>query len=544
MKKALACFLSLALLLSAAAFGTAETPVDPYGPVAEGDPVVITIGREESANVVYDAGENSEDNYIVRYLEKNLNVDYQYAFSVDTSTYTTKVNMAIASGDIPDVMNVSYTQLVQLVEADALEDMTEAFATYASPSLRKCFDSTNGLTEALGTFDGKLMGIGDICPGMDAIPVLWVRGDWLEECGLSQPQNWDDVVNVAKTFREKNPGGNVTTGIAVSSDYYQPNGGAWQVNALFNYFGAYPKQWIKDEAGNVVYGSVTDACRDALAAINGLVQDGVLNASLAVTDGDQCYELIANGQCGMFFGAWWCGQWPVVSILEGMPDSVSLIPMLAPLNAEGKLTVCDKNPTNTYVVVKKGCSEAVKEAVVKTINYQYDLDQAQAEGVRPNGMDSNFSWHYYPINVLHCDFDAKENQIADVMKVIAGEMDYDDQCGDGKTWYNGYTTVMDKGLRAAFETNLATANAWGWATGAWEVQRNSDMIERFPEACYADTPSMERLWTAMETLEEEYFLKVMIGEASLDEWDSFVSEWKSIGGDTITAEVEEYIASK
>ena len=66
-----------------------------------------------------------DSNYIVRYLEKNLNVDYQYAFSVDTSTYTTKVNMAIASGDIPDVMNVSYTQLVQLVEADALEDMTE-----------------------------------------------------------------------------------------------------------------------------------------------------------------------------------------------------------------------------------------------------------------------------------------------------------------------------------------------------------------------------------------------------------------------------------
>ena len=75
-------------------------------------------------------------------------------------------------------------------------------------------------------------------------------------------------MNVAKTFREKNPGGNVTTGIAVSSDYYQPNGGAWQVNALFNYFGAYPKQWIKDEAGNVVYGSVTDACRDALAAVS------------------------------------------------------------------------------------------------------------------------------------------------------------------------------------------------------------------------------------------------------------------------------------
>ena len=110
MKKALALVLTLALLLPAAVLG--EETVDPYGPVTDGDPIVITVGREESANIVYEEGENSENNYIVRYLEEQLNVDYQYAFSVDTSSYTTKVNMAIASGDFPDVMNVSYTQLV------------------------------------------------------------------------------------------------------------------------------------------------------------------------------------------------------------------------------------------------------------------------------------------------------------------------------------------------------------------------------------------------------------------------------------------------
>ncbi|MEG2605481.1 MAG: ABC transporter substrate-binding protein, partial [Clostridia bacterium] len=181
-------------------------------------------------------------------------------------------------------------------------------------------------------------------------------------------------------------------------------------------------------------------------------------------------------------------------------------------------------------------------AVVKTVNYQYDIDQSQAEGIRPNGMDSNFSWHYYPINVLHCDYDAKEIQIAQVMDVIAGKMAYDDLSGDGKTWYNGYTTVMDMGFRSAYDTNLATANAWGWSVGAWEVARNQDKVNIFPAACYADTPSMERLWTAMETLENEYFLKVLTGEASLDTWDEFVAEWMSLGGDKITAEVQAYAA--
>ena len=541
MKRLLTLLLALVLIFSVSAFAE---EVDPYGPVSD-ETVVITVGREESANITYDEGEDSYNNYIVKYLEEQLNVKYEYAFSTDTASYSTKVNMAIASGDIPDVMNVSYNQLVQLVEADAVEDMTEAFATYCSPRLRKCFDSTNGITEALATFDGRLMAIGDICPGMDSVPVLWIRGDWLEKCGLELPTTWDEVVNVAKTFLEQNPSGKVNTGIVASSEYCQPNGAAYQLNAFFHYFGSYPEQWIYDADGNVVYGSITDETKEALAAIAGLVQDGVLSPSLAVMKDEQCYELLANDQCGMFFGAWWSGQWPVVNILGGMPDTATFVPVLALRDPEtGKLNVCGKNPTNTFVVVKKGCSEAVKEAVVKTINYQYDLDQAQAEGVRPNGMDSNFSWHYFPINVLHCDYDAKEIQIAQVMDVIAGKMEYDDLSGDGKTWYNGYTTVMNSSFRDAYNTNLATANAWGWATGALCVQSAGDTVNMFPAASYAETPSMERLWTAMKTLEEEYFLKVITGEDTVDNWDSFVEEWKSLGGDTITAEMADYVASQ
>ena len=539
MKRILSLILLACFALTASAFAEA---VDPYGPVAD-ETVKITVGRAESANILYDEGENSADNYIVRYLEEKLNVDYEYAFSVDDSAYVTKVNMAIASNEIPDVMNVNYTQLTQLVEAGAIEDMTDAFNTYASESLKKCFDSTNGITLGLGTFDGRLMGIGDICPGMDSVPVLWIRADWLRQCNLEEPKTWDDVMAVARAFLEQNPSGSVNTGIAVCSNIVQPNGGNYRLDAMFHYFGAFPQQWIYDAEGKLVYGSITEETRQALGAIAQLVNDGVINASLAVMDDNQCYELIANDQCGMFFGSWWGGQWPVVSIMGGRPDDVEFKPLLVMANPEtGKFDVCGKNPTNTFIVVKKGCSEDVKEAVVKTINYQYDLDQAQAEGVRPNGMDSNFSWHYYPINVLHCDYDAKEIQIAQVMDVIDGKMAYDDLSGDGKTWYNGYTTVLNGSFREAYDTNQATANAWGWAVGALCVESAGDQVNMFPEASYAETPSMEKLWTAMETLEEEYFLKVITGEASLDGWDDFVSEWKSLGGDKITAEMEQYIA--
>ena len=523
-----------------AAAGTEE--VDPYGPVSE-EKTVIHVGRAESANVTYPDGEDSHNNYIVKYLQDQLNTEYIYDFSVDDASYPTKVAMAIASGDMPDVMNVTYTQLVQLVNAGAVEDMTDAFATYRSDALKKCFDSANGMSEGLATFDGRLMAIPDIQPGMDSVPLVYIRGDWMEELGLEEPKSLDDIVNIAKTFMEKNPGGNVTDGIAVglSSDkkLVQKNGGTWHVNGLFTLFDAYPKMWIKQDDGSVVYGSITEEAKTALGEIRTLVEEGVIDPSFAVRDSEQCVEMISNGQAGIFFGAWWSNQWPVVSMLEGAADSVKWNSYVAPLNAEGKLNVPMKSPTTTYIVVKKGCSEEIKEAVVNTVNYQYDLDQSQAENVRPNGMDSPFSWHYYPINVLHCDYDAKEKQIQSVMDCIDGKVAYDDLSGDGKTWYNGYTAVQKDGFRKTVEKNISTANGWGWANGAWTVQSQADKLNLQYAASYADSPSMESLWATLETQEDEFYLQVLTGNTSVDEFDKFVSQWKALGGDTITQEMTE-----
>ncbi|MRN52075.1 hypothetical protein [Paenibacillus monticola] len=50
--------------------------------------------------------------------------------------YLPKINVTLASGDLPDVTPVNATQLKQMVDSDQIEDMTELFCTAASSRLR------------------------------------------------------------------------------------------------------------------------------------------------------------------------------------------------------------------------------------------------------------------------------------------------------------------------------------------------------------------------------------------------------------------------
>ena len=51
--------------------------VDPYGPVSD-DVTRVHVGRSETANVAYDEGDDSQNNYVTRYLQEKLNVEYVY----------------------------------------------------------------------------------------------------------------------------------------------------------------------------------------------------------------------------------------------------------------------------------------------------------------------------------------------------------------------------------------------------------------------------------------------------------------------------------
>ena len=53
------------------------------------------------------------------------------------------------------------------------------------------------------------------------------------------------------------------------------------------------------------------------------------------------------------------------------------------------------------------------------------------------------------------------------------------------------------------------------------------------------TETMEAKWANLKKMEEETFAKIIMGKADISEFDTFVENWKSQGGDQILKEINE-----
>jgi putative aldouronate transport system substrate-binding protein len=57
----------------------------------------------------------------------------------------------------------------------------------------------------------------------------------------------------------------------------------------------------------------------------------------------------------------------------------------------------------------------------------------------------------------------------------------------------------------------------------------------------APTPTMVDRLSTLEKMEDEVFTRIIMGQ-SVDTFDKFVEDWKRLGGDQITKEINEKIA--
>lgn len=270
----------------------AVTVADPFGKYEPSIDITTMMLEDNIRNVPENMTMDSNP-WIDLFKEYGINVSYKISGSA--SDLDTKLNMAIATEDLPDIMQVTASQFQELSEAGYLADLTEVFETYASPETKAMYMQDGGIMMQNGYVDGKLVGLALPQGYQDFIPIVSIRSDWLEECGLDAPKTMDELWNIAKTFKEKNVGGNCSIGIGMTKnvlDLLTPTIG------LLNGYHAYYNVWIEQD-GELVNSTIQPEMKEALAALHDKYEEGLIDPEFGTKENAQLMEDVMAGRCGI-----------------------------------------------------------------------------------------------------------------------------------------------------------------------------------------------------------------------------------------------------
>ena len=516
-----------------AALYTARTT--PYGKYPE--QLTYTLGKLSGANNSnLPDGETYENNAYTRLLNERLNVQNQDVFEAMDEQYTDSVTMVIAQNDLPDVMIVEdLDELQYLVDNDMIADLTDSYNNCMSDTIKNIYGSYGRDILDVVTFGGKIMAIPETNIS-DGPNLIWLRKDWMDALGLSAPRTLSDVEEIIRQFKEKDPGHNGagnTVGLVCDTSLCGGCGysSEYTLDIIFAAYGAFPKQWIYDEDGNVVYGSVQPEAKEALAHIHELYKEGILDQDFLMRTSSNLIELIVDGQCGSFFGPWWAPNNPLMQAVEQNKDA-EWQPYLIATEEFGLTSYHTQNPSGKYIVVRKGYE--YPEIACKIVSVLFDY-------LRYNDRDNQEIVDYYKENVdptarpfaINVDYNnALQICYGELNHVFAGDKSADD------------LNVLEYSYYEACESYLKdaeNASAEDWAAYTSRITAckilNDGRTNKVESLYFGETETMVTDWWSLENLESDTYLKIVTGESSLDEFDRFVENWYQNGGETITKEV-------
>ncbi len=505
--------------------------------------ITYTLGKMTGANNSnLPEGETYENNAYTRYLREYFNIQNQDVFEEQDEQYTVSMSVAMTYQNLPDLMVAgSLEELRQLVELDLIEDLTESFENCMTDRIKDIYASYgDGIIDGV-TFDGKIMAIPET--NIDDGPnLLWLRRDWMDKLGLGDPKTVEDAEAIVRAFIEQDPGENgpgKTVGFVCDPNLSGECGysSEYLMDIVFASNGAYPKQWIRDENGEVSYGSVLPEAKEALRKLRSMYEENILDQNFLLRTSANNIELVTQGLCGSFFGPWWAANNPLMEAITADPDAV-WEPFLLQTADDGSTSYYSQNPTYKYVVVRKGYEHPeiackIVSALFDYVRYEDDYD-SEFEAYYQNNVDPTAR----PI-AINVDYkDALTKCYHELTEVLSGKKKPEELDLLEYSYYEICKAYLD---------NIDSATPQEWAAYTSRITACSLLANakrNKVESLYFDeTPTMASQWWKLRQMEKEYYLQIVTGERDIDAFDEFVTNWYENGGEVITQEVRDEVGA-
>lgn len=524
---------------------TTESGGEAFDPMAKyEDPVTITtvVGLSDAMQQYMGVKDDVQtNNSWYNGYERDLGIKVENVWSVPGTQYKDKLNAQISADDLPDVFNVSMEQLKTLVDNGMVMDLTELFDTYATDFTKQMMEDDDYTALSQCKLNDKLYALPNVSGNRDGVPIMWIRKDWMEKLGKKAPTTAQELQELAKAFVTEDPDGNGkadTYGIALSKDLY---GNAFcDMTGILEIFGGHVG-WVEKD-GKAEYSLIQPEVKTALENMNRWYQDGIFNKEFVAKDTSKVSEDVVAGTVGITFGSHGNAFWP-------FPDAKNLNPeadwMPYPIpGLDGNLPqVMVGSSAAAYYVVNSECKNP--EAVMKMYNYFYQKDCALSPDYDETYHITGSTAMEHPEWAMDWavlkSFYPQQNLF--IHRGVTAYLN-----GDSSQMENAWVSSNAEQVEGYVKDPVANQTfystyIWSGPEGAFSVvdsyEKNNQRLQNL--YILGNTDGMAMYNVTLEQLIKEAFTKIITGEKPISAFDEFVSQWKSLGGDQITQEVNELL---
>lgn len=290
----------------------------------------------------------------------------QFDFTVSPATGTgEKFNLMMSSGDVPDLVIYVADPILKYYRAFApLNDLIRDYC----PSYEKLMDDNPFLRKDLTSADGNIYTIQSKAAFRFANAFI-VRQDWLDTLELEVPTTTEEFYEVLKAFKDGDPNGNGEADEIplIAADGRRGDAESPGLSMFDASFGIDEDFYVSDDGSEILFGATDPRMKDALAYLNRLYSDGLIDQEYLTCDSASIDGLITENRVGMQI-AWGIAVEEAAAI---QAENVNLTVILPPVGPDGLPKIYSQMPqtrTNALAVSK---DSQVKEHIMSIWDYVF-----------------------------------------------------------------------------------------------------------------------------------------------------------------------------
>lgn len=302
------------------------------------EPVTIEVTVRHDVMTDY---ESYADMKNLKELEEITNVKVKWN-EIASASWNEKKNLMFASGDITDAFwgeGIEDTDI--LTNLDYFLSLESLIDTYA-PNIKKIFEKVPDAKKVVTSSDGHIYSMfrirGAYFP--NTMTVHGINKTWLDNLGLSMPTTTDELYDVLKAFKERDPNGNNEKDEIPLIFLHQMGNATISEMDFFPAFGVYNNTSYSEltyhlmvQDGKVVFSPTQEGYKEALKWMNRLYSEGLMDQEVFTSDSSNYNAKTLQGDFVGVVSGWTISN--VVGFEKAEKDFVQLPPLKGPDGHQG-----------------------------------------------------------------------------------------------------------------------------------------------------------------------------------------------------------------